>query len=155
MTRGYSLIELIVVVSILLILSAGVMVGYTNYNQNQQVRQAGLDLKTAFNLARSKALSGERPPAITCDALDGYDVTWDSGSYTYNVEASCDIGSSRQTVFTHTIPSKFVITGMGTSIRFLPLTQGVSPAGAHIVTISLGTVVYSFTVNQNGSILEN
>lgn len=57
-TRGFTLIELIVVVSIITILSGAMLPGFTKYIANQNKRQAQEQVKSDLRTVQNKALAG-------------------------------------------------------------------------------------------------
>jgi Tfp pilus assembly protein FimT len=128
-TGAFTLIELIVVISITMILTGGALVRYSAYAEQQRVVQAGQNFASNLELARSKALTGEKPPG--CTTLTGYQVISDSTTV-YHVSAVC-------TNATYTIST--VTTGRGTTIvpfppiTFEPLTYGTSLASDTSIVI--------------------
>jgi len=58
--RGFTLIELIVTTTIILILTGVGIAAYNNFNETQILKQAALDLKNNLRFAQTKALAGEK-----------------------------------------------------------------------------------------------
>jgi len=123
---AFTLIELIVVISIMMVLTGGALVRYNAYAEQQRVIQAGQTFATNLEYARSKALTGEKPAGCST-TLIGYQVVWDS-STVYHISAVCS-GSPNPT---YTILT--AVTSPGTTIAsfptitFEPLTYGTSLA---------------------------
>src|SRR3989339_1053168 len=74
--RGFTLIELVVVFSIIAIISTIGIISFSNYNKIQQLNQAVSDTVNLLNSAKSNSLSQIKPEA--CDPtyeLYGYRIT--------------------------------------------------------------------------------
>ncbi len=81
MNRGYSLIEILVVLALMGIIMAFGMAAWTNYRDTRRLDEAGLELVSQIRAVRSRALNGKKPVTASCDCqgLDGYQVRTDSG----------------------------------------------------------------------------
>lgn len=88
-TRGFTLIEIIVSVTLLLLLTGLFIANYTGFNDSQTVKKAASDLITNLKAVRTTASSGVKP--VGCDTLVGYTVSFPTAS-SYTTQASCDIG---------------------------------------------------------------
>ncbi len=86
---GFTIIELIVSIAILLLLVGGLLASYNNYNQGQLIKQASQTVKANIRLAQSKALSAIKP-ASGCTELIGYTVSFTQT--TYSIQAQCTEG---------------------------------------------------------------
>lgn len=72
--RGFTLIELVVVMAIMgLLFNLGVA-RYVDFNRRQSVITTGLKLKNDLRSIQQKALSGLKPITIPCTELSGYVV---------------------------------------------------------------------------------
>lgn len=73
---GFTLIEIVVVISIIGILSGIGFYSFVNYNHAQQLSLATQSLQTTLNLARSRAQSQVKPEDASCmnNSLLGYKV---------------------------------------------------------------------------------
>lgn len=120
---GLTLIELIVVISIIGLLVGIGVAQYNEFNKNQTLKQAALTLKNNLRAAQNKALSGEKP-ATGCTVLDGYQVRFSSTSY--NFRAKC--GTNYGTATTTSLPTNVSITNSPPSFVFKVLGQGVTAA---------------------------
>lgn len=84
--RGFTLVELMVTVSVLAILMAIAVPSYRGFTAQQRLRAASFDLRTDLVLARSEAL--KRNAAVTIQRRDssgwqaGWKVTLDSDAST-------------------------------------------------------------------------
>lgn len=85
--KGFTLIEVIISISISLLVVGAVIVNYNGYNDTQTLKQTGLTLKNNLRFAQVKALTGEKPSA-NCTKLSGYQVTFAAGGY--SIQATCE-----------------------------------------------------------------
>lgn len=74
LNRGFTLLELLVSLTLLAILSGLAAPGLTQMRHSQQVQHASIDLATAFILARQEAITRQRPVII-----DNLDDDWANG----------------------------------------------------------------------------
>ena len=76
--RGFTLIELMVVLSITAVLGTLGIAGFVSYNQNQVLQSSTSEVVTMLNLAKSRAQSQIKPSeyckAGINDSLSGYNV---------------------------------------------------------------------------------
>ena len=74
--KGFTLIELMIALSIMAVLGTVGIAGFRNYSQIQVLQSAVNDFASVLNTARSRALSQVKPPDIcgSADTLDGYGV---------------------------------------------------------------------------------
>ena len=81
-SRGFTLIELMIGLTILAVVLALAVPSFRQFTQNNAVVAAHNDLVTSIQLARSEALRRNRPVSI-CASVDGEDCAtdtdWDSG----------------------------------------------------------------------------
>lgn len=136
--KGYTLIEILVGLSIIAILFS---VGYLNFRdfaRRQAVVAASRALRSDIRLAQEQALAGQKPAG--CGTLDAFQVNITSAS-TYEVDAVCG-GSilvvkqvTAQSGITFTAPTpnpiRFKVLANGTNIAsggkaIIGLTQGIT-----------------------------
>lgn len=152
---GFSLIELLIVITISLLLVGGTIAALGNYTDKRSVGSAAEELKIYFQSAQAKAKSGDLGG---CDQLTGYRVqTYLVGStIETSLQAVCGAG-----------------TADGAQVNTLPVGVTVSPnldlvfqvlnAGVVIgngtqseleITVSNGTNTYLFTLFREGRVSE-
>ncbi len=68
-SRGFTLIELMVALAIIMILAVMAVPSFRSFTANQQVKTASYDLLTAFNYARGEAI--KRNDTVTVLAVGG------------------------------------------------------------------------------------
>jgi type IV fimbrial biogenesis protein FimT len=82
LSRGFSLMELMVGITVLGILLGLAVPTFRQFSQNNSVTAAQNDLVTSFNVARSEALRRNRPVSV-CASKDGAtcgdETEWSSG----------------------------------------------------------------------------
>lgn len=154
-SRGFTLIELIVVVSIMTLFMG---VSIANYNSFTTEKKFDAEVKRVVDvleLAKSKAHAGD-VGAFSCDDFNGYQVAL-SGS-TYFLRMCCDNTCTNfNTVATYRIPVGISASfASGSSIQFYPLTTGVSVSSSNTITVN-STVLNKcapINISNNGLIEE-
>lgn len=82
MRRGFTIIEILVGLSITALLFAGGYAAYRDFAQRQVLVQASQNLSANLSLARQRALSGERPASCAgSESLLGYRVVISESQY--------------------------------------------------------------------------
>lgn len=98
-SRGFSLIELLVVIVVTGVLLGGGLAAYTSFNDRQKVSNSGQQLYNDLRDAQGKAASNEKPETCGSELLEGYQLRFSCESR-YVVEVMCggsvfDIGVTR------------------------------------------------------------
>ena len=93
--NGFSLIELLVVISIIGVVFTAGIVSFVSYGRKQAVNSATLDVVTNLNIAKSQARNQVKPSECNNNIFQGYQVYIDD-SNTYVLSAMCG-GSSYAT----------------------------------------------------------
>lgn len=101
MKKGYTLIELILVVGALMLISAFGIARYNDFNERQSVQQSADTFISNLRLVQAKALAGDKPEG--CETLIGWRVEFAVKSYTMyavcrNAGVEMIIDSTRVTV---------------------------------------------------------
>lgn len=84
---GFTLIELIVSITIMMLIVGGGIASYISFNDRQTLVQAANRLEVVLRSAQSRAASGDRPD--TCLQLTGYSVVMTAGTNLLQVQAEC------------------------------------------------------------------
>ena len=147
MKKGFTLVEMLIAVSILLLLMGGGIAAYLNFNERQSTVNAGRDLMLLMRAAQKKARSGDKPTG--CDRLQSYSVVAPRYSSIVTLSAICANGS--YSVETLTMPSG-VSSQLPLSMQFAVLHGGVANAGD--VRVGSSSLYYEFTVEDGGTISE-
>jgi type II secretory pathway pseudopilin PulG len=147
---GYTLIEIIVVVGIMILMMGGGIAAFIQFQEKQAVIGAASDMKVQLRLAQTRARSGDVPEG--CDRLQSYAVRTTTASETTLVSqvAVCDSG---EVVRKEKELAPGITAAGDYDIRFLTLHGGVS--GAETITLESTTgYAYEFEVTQGGEITE-
>lgn len=135
--KGFTLIELMVVLSVMAILGTLGIAGFTTYNQVQILQSATSDVVSVLNLAKSRAQSQIKPSSL-CPAgtLTGYSVII-AGNKKYTLHLRCsstgDIKISEQ--------DKILPQGLSFDSNpsfFFPIQTGGVQAAGQIVILGFG-----------------
>lgn len=89
MARGYTLIEMLVVVIIIGILVGGGIASLLTFRERQYLKQAGSQLYSDLRLAQAKASSSETAAGCASGQLQGYGVQITNNSSVYKIVAIC------------------------------------------------------------------
>lgn len=152
-SKGYTLIELMVVITIIGIVFSAGFAGYRDFSRRQAVAGVTKSILSDLRNAQQLALTGQKPTldylgnAVTCTRLSGYTFTRTSAT-NYQVTANClnavaanhiikniDL-STGITLSAGTV--KFKVLGQGTDLS-ATLTYTVTHTGGATGTITVGT----------------
>ncbi len=149
---GYTLIELIIVITIMGLLVGASIAGFNTLNKRQTATNAGKELMSVMRTAQERAVSGIKP--TTCDQLVGYSVNGTANSGTYTLKSVCMVGgsSTSSVVKTYQLPTGVTVVNTF-STQFNVQTGG---ANGTVGDISLKSSSYTFTltVSSAGDITE-
>ncbi len=120
--RGFTLIEIIVSVALLLLMSGLFIANYTGFNSSQTVKQAASTLIRNLQHIRTKAASGAKPAG--CDTLIGYIVKFPNTA-TYTAQAVCQVGEMNE-ITTYSLPAGVMFFSAPDAITFYALDRGAS-----------------------------
>lgn len=98
-SKGFTLIEMLVVMAIIGILTGGAITAYNNFNQGQVVRRAALDLVSDIRETQSRSVTGLKHPNCTVDPLDDKLDDYDLGGHYLSFDYDADDGSFGQAQF--------------------------------------------------------
>lgn len=149
---GFSLVELLVVASIMAILFSLSMAYYNQFNRSQILNQAVLELKNNLRLAQSMASAGEKPSS-DCDSpltLDGYQVTFSANLYRIQARCNDSLVVTGERVFN--LPAAVVFQPVPSPIVFRVLARGIEGAGVITLFASAFDLTKSITVTGVGEI---
>lgn len=143
--KGFTLIELLVVFSIIAIISTVTLASFSNFNKTSQLKQAGSQLATFFNDAKSRTLSQVKPSSCS-GSLEGYvvDICLTPGrggctsDDTYSMSVLCSgVKTSLAPPLVKKLPKGMHFSNSGTtsiSYTFYVLTGGVGGYGSVRIT---------------------
>src|SRR3989344_8135047 len=87
--EGFTLIELIVVISVAAVISVIGIAAFVSYNQTQSLNTTAADIANMFSVAKSRAASGVKPTPCESQALNGYQISINIAAKTYELNAIC------------------------------------------------------------------
>lgn len=154
--KGFTIIELIVVFSILVILSTLGIVAFVNYSRIQALNAAASDVVTMLQTAKSRAQSQVKPALCIAPPLVGYKVVIPSARI-YRLEVVCGDARNIFTLEEKTLPVNisFSSDSLGSSFLFNILTGGVEGAvfGGTSMIINGYSQAKTVTVYSDGRIV--
>lgn len=143
--RGYTLIEIIVVVAIMGLMVGASIAGFNTLNQRQVMLSAGRELMSVMRTAQQRAGSGVKPEDITCGQLLGYSVRGTINSDTYTLNAVCLNSGVVQTMLLRSYEMSTGIVFVATfATQFNVQTGGAS---GNIGNIRIRSSFYTYTLN--------
>lgn len=154
-SEGFTFIELIIVVAILMVLSLGVIVNYNSYTDRERVRQSGLTMKSDLRLVASKVNSGVKP--ANCTTLVSYEVSFykecadDISRSCYSITPMC-VPVTDEPPTTVYLSKEVHFQSADQTIRFLPLSAGTNLSTDAEITLGGLTTVYHIKVSPSGTI---
>lgn len=142
---GFTLIEMMVVVGIIMMTTGGGIAAFIRFNDRQNLSSGSKALQTYLRGAQIKARSGDIPPG--CDRLQGYRARLITGGGSVTLSAVCTNGVVLTD--TYALPTG-VVSENNHSIDFANLYGGVTGGGTVVLQANL--LRYSFDVNDGGDI---
>ncbi|OGG10242.1 hypothetical protein A2154_04965 [Candidatus Gottesmanbacteria bacterium RBG_16_43_7] len=152
---GFTLIEILVSIGIMMTLVGLGVAGYNEFNENQRVKQAALTLKNNIRLAQNRARSSIKPGDVRCNdpgtTYNGYHI-WAAAGSQYSLAAHCtDAGGSDHDISVVIIDLSTDVTTSAFNILFPPVTSAITGAGDIVLTSGSGKS-YQLTVSSSGDV---
>lgn len=156
--QGFTLLELLIVVSIIAIMSGAILPAFSQYIDNQGLRQAQEQVKSDLRTIQNRALTGSAADQYINGnpvLFWGLDFTDSSGTYSYfistdNTTNECDQSSQG----TYSLPENYVFKHDG--CVFFSMENGdyngVSIGSGNRVVIGTGSTCRSVSINTAGLI---
>lgn len=163
--RGFTLIEILISLTIMVLVFGVGFAGYRDFSQGQSLEKAARELRTNLRLAQSIALSGTKPnpPDSRCESpnvFNGVFFSASQGANAYGISYSCSGGGvniNNASAFVSLGSQGIDLTRTGPySFIFKSLGQGTTlPEGTEVVLtltqVSTGKSV-SVVVTASGEI---
>lgn len=149
---GFTMIELLVVITIITLLVGGGIAAFIEFNDRQVLQAAAKDVQSIFRTAQKRARSGAKPEG--CDQLDGFTVRGQAGSNSYQLIAQCTVAAQSTEIITQSYtfdPNVSFETNL--DVEFQALHGGVVGAGTVIVSTT-GGKSYQFLVDSGGAVTQ-
>lgn len=149
--RGFTIIELLVVVTIMLVMLGGGIAAFIKFNEKQKAISGGKLILEQLRSAQTLARIGEKPTG--CTKLEGYRVSSyvEAGTTKIKVSPVCLPAISSADKITPlpdgvTLESSF-------NISFRGLHGGTNDPETKIV-VKNNTIIYELTVTKGGEIID-
>lgn len=112
-SQGFTILELLVVFSVIGVLAGVGFAAFTNYSRSQVLDQAVQDLKSAVDNSRFNAVSSVKPSMCTSanKTLNSYQIVFTPANNTYVVNAICE--STTVLISTKVLPSSITMVSTG------------------------------------------
>lgn len=148
---GFTLIELIVAVTIMVLLTGGGIASYITFNDNQQLEGSARQIQSYLRAAQTKARVGDRPTG--CTRLEAYKVAVPASTNQLQLLTVCDGGVETQVQVTELTNVESVSTdqGSGLAVEFRVLHGGSSFDG-EVTVSSPSNTRETFTISSGGEI---
>jgi prepilin-type N-terminal cleavage/methylation domain-containing protein len=146
--KGFTLIELMVAITVSLFITGGIIVNYNAYNQTQTLKQAALTLKNDFRYIQSKAASGEKPSG--CATLTGWQITFAARSYSYQPVCNGNPAGTQSSISLPPGISFSAVPSPATIVIYV-LSQGTSLTGTVTISLTGSGKTYTLKVNPAGN----
>lgn len=160
MRRGFTLIEVLIVIVILGVIMAVGSVRFREFERRQAVVSAKRQLLGDVRAAQSDAVSGRKPTGCT-GTLQGYgfQVTGTAGPASYRTFARCSAGAGTADLVTKSAELGESITISLPSVNpvlFKPVAEGTNMVEGTSVTINIGSsgtsTVDTLIINASGEV---
>jgi len=146
--KGFTLIEVIVSVSISLLATGLIIANYNSYNDVTTLKQAALTLKNDLRFIQSKAITGEKPQ-VGCSQLIGWTISFTSSSYSYQPECSEGLVDPVTQV---RLPGGVTFSSPPSFFTMRVLSRGTTLPAVTAITLLGGGKSYRLSINTSGDI---
>ncbi len=156
--KGFTLIEILIVVSVMVFLSVGGITSFTAFTDTQELQKAAQDLSSVLTVAKSSAQSQIRPNPFPCGTSTVQSYVVDLGEvsfHRYSLNVLCRGSTTLRKIGTDTsFPTNITITSPSqTRYQFDVLSGYVGTANT--ITILRGGKSRSISVSNQGVITIN
>ncbi len=150
-TRGFTLLELLVVVSILVMIFGVAIASFNSFNRRSRLQQAALNFKSALRFAQTRAISAEKPSG-GCTTFVGMRVAF-PGAGSYTIDHECTEGTVG-TVETTTLPSGITFVSIPTAFTFQTLPRLTTLVSDQTIRMTNTVETYAIRIATNGDITD-
>jgi len=169
MRVGYTLIEVLVVVFIILLLTGGSLAAFGTFSKSSTLKQSGLNLKNTLREAQSKAFTGEKD-CTRCNCTDndptddytliGWRVNFSDTSYTIYGTCKNPLPTPSYYPFptkTISLPSDIIIpTSVPKYVEFFYYPKMANrPDDNGNICLKQGSDYYKLYIEQSGNIVDS
>lgn len=146
--NGFSLVELLVSITVLSLIFGLAIASYSRFNRRERIKQAGQTLRTDLRYAQTRAISAQKPDS-GCTTFTGMRFTFVSGGYTIAHECTEGVVGAGDT---KTLPDGVTFSPVPSAFTFLALTRRSSHSADQTLTLTNGTDSYSVQVTREGEV---
>jgi len=154
MKKGFTLVELLVSISLIMLVSGISIAGWTNFRASRALENNGLELTIFLRETKSKAVNGEKPIGASCDFLESYQVEQTvSGLRTFSVCIN-SLGNqvSGPAEETNISSSSLSIASTGFPINFKSLEGSIESEATFDLSHDRTSMSGTITISQAGEI---
>lgn len=146
---GFTLLELLISITIMLLMVGIGIASFITFNERQQLTGGAKELQEFFRSAQTRARTGDIP--VGCGTFSGYNVQMAIDSSSAQMYAICSTGN--------VLRSEKSLTGSVTpqnaiNMTFINLHGGVTNASTVVLGLPNGTLTYTFKVTEGGEITQ-
>lgn len=147
--RGFTLVELLVVFTLIGLLTIGGVTSFFSYSRDQSFRISISEVSHILNVAKTRAISQVKPSQCGLQALRGYEVLFTVPGSDYQLRALCN--STYYLIQSRKLPANISFqSGSATSV-FFAVSTGITTQ-QRTVTISNSTMSKIITIGTTGNI---
>lgn len=146
---GLTLIEVLLVATIVAVLAGGGLAAYLDFNNRQILDSTADELKNNLRQARGWAMTGRKMGDCQGN-LTNYQLQFDSQNKQYQIWVNCSL-SGRSSIKTLSYDRGVTVSPGQNNFVFNALT-GETGIPLFTITLNLGTRSRTLTVNSNGEI---
>lgn len=136
--KGYTLVELLVGLSIIAIIFSIGLAGYREFSRRQALTGVSKQLKADLRLIQQLAITGQKPSDVSCDTLTGYTFSRVSAN-NYALLANCvsNAGVVSSPEYKNVdLGSDITFTSTNSAIKFKVLGQGTDLSASNTITLT-------------------
>lgn len=155
--KGYTLIEIMVVISIIALLMQGGLASYRQFSRRQLIVNVKRQVEADLRLAQQQSLANTRPDGFVCAPPDTFaGIEFAAPTQTsYTISAVCSDGTVHPFKVSGLPPNAVFIRSADPNVVFLPLGEGTDAAGEWQIGIcTYGADSTSLIVSESGEIVE-
>lgn len=146
---GFTLLELLISVTIMMLLVGMGVASFITFNERQQLVGAAKELQEFFRSAQTRSRTGDVP--VGCGTFSGYNIQMAIDNPSVQMYAVCSNGN--------VLRSEKTLTGgarptVAINMTFLSLKGGVNNASSVVLRLPSGSLTYSFRVTEGGEITQ-
>lgn len=150
---GFTLVEIIVAISITLIIATIGIASFTELNRRQIIDQTTKKILADIRLAQNMAISQQKPETGTCIKFNGYNFNLNTTTKIYSIDADCTPTCSGCTSYKTVTVSGIILSGFS-KITFGRANVPVKTTGGSslVVSSSVSSITRTITIGQGGDI---